>query len=167
MATKGLITLQESPLRSGLALGFFEFAGTHAGNPVGGAGGEDVKPSRKGSTAPKRIGIVDDEVEMVLAYSMMVKKWGHQVEFTANDGPQAVQACLTEKTQPDVILLDYRMKLMNGFEAAKKILSHDPGVKIVIVSADDSIREEAIGAGYLFLLKPFSMGQLKNILANL
>jgi CheY-like chemotaxis protein len=163
MATKGVTTLQEAPLRSGRSLGFFDFADARDGR----SGGADVKASKKGSTAPKRIGIVDDEAELVVAYSMMVKKWGYQVEFTANDGPQAVQACLAQRTPPDVILLDYRMKLMNGFEAARKIRSHDPDVKIVIVSADDSIREEATNAGYVFLLKPFSMGQLKNILANI
>jgi DNA-binding NarL/FixJ family response regulator len=35
------------------------------------------------------------------------------------------------------VLIDYRMKMMNGLEGAKKIRSADPLARIVLVSADD------------------------------
>jgi CheY-like chemotaxis protein len=45
-------------------------------------------------------------------------------------------------------------------EAAKKILRNRPRVKIIMSTADDSVKQEAISAGMTFLQKPFSLGEL-------
>jgi len=67
------------------------------------------------------------------------------------------------RIQPDDVVIDYRMKVMNGLEAAKSIRSEDPLARIVLGSADDSIEQDAISPGFVFLQKPFSSGQLKDL----
>jgi CheY-like chemotaxis protein len=61
--------------------------------------------------------------------------------------------------------MDYRMKTMNGLEAAKQIHVPDPSIKIVIASADDAIGPEAKSARWTFLQKPFSLAQLERLLS--
>ncbi len=54
--------------------------------------------------------------------------------------------------------MDYRLPIMNGVEASKEILKIDPDTKIVFLSADASVMDEAMRAGaYIFLKKPASI----------
>jgi DNA-binding NarL/FixJ family response regulator len=73
---------------------------------------------------------------------------GWEVLGEAVDGRDAVGKVV--KFQPDVILLDVAMPNMNGFQAARKILSSAPGTKVlmVTVNADKHSAQEAkhIGA---------------------
>ena len=121
----------------------------------------------KGATAGKTIAIVDDEDDLVAVYSTMLTQLGYVVEFTANDGSDVVQAFLEKRIKPDVILVDHRMKTMNGLDAAERIRQVDSGVKIVIVTADDSVEERAKAAGFGYIEKPFSMAQLRDYLKRL
>lgn len=67
--------------------------------------------------------------------------------------------------KPDVVLMDYRMPFKNGIDASKEILQIDDTIRIVFLSADSSIKEEAKSLGvFSFKDKPFSMDNLiKNI----
>lgn len=62
---------------------------------------------------------------------------------------------------PDLILMDYRMPVMDGLQAAGKILEASPWVKIIIATADDSVRADVEAAGLLFIQKPFSIQALE------
>jgi CheY-like chemotaxis protein len=108
----------------------------------------------------KRIAIVDDDVHLRTSYSFVLEHLGYRT-LIASDGDEIVNQVLDVKeTVPDVILMDYRMPKMNGLEAAKVILRNRPDIKIIISTADDSIRHEAISAGATFLQKPFSLEDL-------
>ena len=50
---------------------------------------------------------------------------------------------------PDVVVLDARMPLVDGFEAAGMLLARRPGLPILLCSAivDDDIRSRAEAAG--------------------
>jgi len=62
------------------------------------------------------------------------------------------------KEKPDVILMDHRMPLKNGLEASKEILQINPDIKIIFITADQTIREEALSIGVAdFIDKPFSI----------
>ncbi|TVR12829.1 MAG: DNA-binding response regulator [Planctomycetota bacterium] len=70
----------------------------------------------------------------------------------AQDGHQAV--ILAEQLQPDVILMDIAMPILNGLEATRQILKTNPDAKILILTAhvDDEYVQRAIevgAAGYL------------------
>ena len=167
MATKSIVILRTEPMSRAFGLKFFA-----ATNIDGDSTRDHSEPGRhegmqENRAGVKRIAIVDDEEDLLMVYSMMVKSWGHRVEFTGRDGRDVVQAFIENKIQPDIVLLDHRMRAMNGLEAAKRIRASNPSVRIVIVSADDSVREEAIRAGLIFLQKPFSKAKLKDILDDL
>jgi len=62
---------------------------------------------------------------------------------------------------PKVILMDQRMPKMSGIEASKLILQIDNRVKIIFISADTTVKEEAISIGaFLFIDKIFSIDEL-------
>ena len=79
----------------------------------------------------------------------------------AEDGEEAVIMFKAFLEKPKVILMDHRMPEKTGLEASEEILNIDKKVKIIFVSADISIREEALSIGaFSFWVKPFSLDQL-------
>jgi CheY-like chemotaxis protein len=114
----------------------------------------------------KRIAIVDDEEDLTSTFTMLFTRLGFDIECIAQSGDEIVQAVKQGK-HPDVIIMDYRMPGMNGLEASKTILEKMPSVKIVIASADDSIRQPALAAGLSFLPKPFLISSLERLLEEL
>ena len=74
----------------------------------------------------------------------------------AEDGEEAVIMFKSFSDKPKVILMDHRMPEKTGIEATKEILQIDKKVKIIFVSADISIKEEANSIGaFGFWDKPF------------
>lgn len=81
----------------------------------------------------------------------------------AKDGEEAVEKYKTFSEKPKVILMDHRMPKKNGIEASKIILQMDDKVKIIFISADNSIKEEALSIGaFSFWAKPFTINQIVN-----
>jgi DNA-binding NarL/FixJ family response regulator len=70
-----------------------------------------------------------------------------EVVAEARDGLEAVQ--LSERHQPDVVVLDVAMPVMDGLEAIPEIRRVSPDSSIVMYSANDSqeIRAEALRLG--------------------
>lgn len=65
------------------------------------------------------------------------------------------------ESRPEVIILDYRMPGGNGLEAAAQILAMKPSAKIIMLTADGTVLEEAERIGIeLFLEKPISLKRL-------
>ena len=57
--------------------------------------------------------------------------------------------------KPDLIILDHRMPKKNGLEIMKEILKVNGDAKIIFISADVDIKEEALTNGAsTFLKKP-------------
>jgi DNA-binding response OmpR family regulator len=56
--------------------------------------------------------------------------------------------------------MDYRLPGMNGLEASKRILEQRPSTKVIVTTADDTVKEKSISLGLKFLQKPFSMKAL-------
>jgi DNA-binding NarL/FixJ family response regulator len=75
----------------------------------------------------------------------------------AKEGRQAVT--LTRKLNPDVVLMDIAMPLLNGLEATRQILKALPQTKVLMLSAhsDDAYVQNATASGAVgFLLKQTS-----------
>ncbi len=86
---------------------------------------------------------------------------GYKVINMASKCLEVVDFIKKSSEKPDIIVMDYRMPLKNGIDASKEILQIDPDMKIIMASADLSIREEALSIGIKsFKIKPFSMGKL-------
>jgi len=77
-----------------------------------------------------------------------------EVVGEAEDGEKAV--ALTRELQPDIILMDVKMPVLDGAETTSRILSEMPGMKILALSiyADDGFMANMMRAGALgYILK--------------
>jgi DNA-binding NarL/FixJ family response regulator len=75
----------------------------------------------------------------------------------ARDGRQAV--ALASTLRPDVVVMDIAMPLLNGLEATRQILTANPAIKVLILSAhsDDAYVDRVIAVGAVgFLIKQTS-----------
>lgn len=50
----------------------------------------------------------------------------------AKNGEEAI--ALAAELQPDIVLIDINMSPVNGFEATRKILKHNPAIKVIGLS---------------------------------
>jgi len=99
--------------------------------------------------------IVEDDLSILRLYKMMLELEGFHT-FEANNGEKAVNMYKSLQEKPDIILMDHRMPIKNGIEASKEILAIDNRSKIVFVSADASIKRQALLIGAIkFIKKPF------------
>jgi DNA-binding NarL/FixJ family response regulator len=90
--------------------------------------------------APIRLLIVDDEplfVEMVEA--MLGAEQGFEIVGRATDGEQGVR--LAAELEPDVILMDISMPVMNGIDATREIRENDPAASILILTGGSNVTE--------------------------
>jgi DNA-binding NarL/FixJ family response regulator len=84
-----------------------------------------------------------------------------QVVGEAGDGKAALE--VFAETQPDVVLMDIRMPVMDGVQATRRLLQHTPQARVVILTTfdDDEFVFEGLRAGALgYLLKDVSGGEL-------
>ncbi len=122
--------------------------------------------SRTGEASPRedtevaKILIADDAAFMRMRSSTLLKELGHEV-VEVEDGAQAVEAY---KAAPfDAVLLDITMPVMDGMEALKQIMTHDPEAKVAMVTAmgQQSIVMEALKAGARdFVVKPYDQDRV-------
>lgn len=110
----------------------------------------------KGATvADYRILIVDDKPEVRRELCTLLPLAGDlEVVGEAADGLEAIR--LAETLQPDVILLDLQMPVLDGYEAARQIKSRWPSCRIVALTVHDdpAARQKAGQAGVdAFLVK--------------
>jgi DNA-binding NarL/FixJ family response regulator len=92
--------------------------------------------------------IVEDH-QMVRAglRALLEKAGGIEILAEASNGQEAVQ--LTQRHKPDVLIMDIRMPIMNGIQAAERIRELKLSVNIVLLSmyADASLVHQAIKCG--------------------
>jgi len=114
-----------------------------------------------------RVLVVDDSAFLRMRNVGLVKALGHEIAEAA-DGEQAVAAYKTNR--PDAVLMDITMPGMDGIEALKQIIAHDPTAQIAMVTAmgQQSIVMEAIKLGAKdFIVKPFEQDRVKSALDKL
>ena len=86
--------------------------------------------------------VIRDGLEMLLNLEK-----DFQVVGSAQDGSEAVE--LAAQKQPDLILMDLKMPIMNGIEATREIRAKFPNIKILVLTTydDDEWVFDAIRAG--------------------
>jgi YesN/AraC family two-component response regulator len=115
-------------------------------------------------TAKIRLLVVDDQV-MTLRGVRAVLDFSAHIEAIqqAANGREAL--AIVEETQPDVVLMDARMPVMDGIEATRLIKSRWPKIKVIVYSMYPSYEQDALAAGAdRFLLKGSPDESLEDIL---
>jgi two-component system chemotaxis response regulator CheY len=115
-----------------------------------------------------RILTVDDEPPIQELYEAVLGLAGCELSGQAFDGERAVAMFLESDPRPDLIIMDYRMPVLDGLAATRAILSEDRRAQIVFISADGSVEKEAREAGAIaFLAKPFALADFIALLKRL
>lgn len=108
-------------------------------------------------SAPKiRILLVDDDAEVRAVTSAYLIEMGHRV-IEAPDGASAIDILRTDR-QIDLLVADFAMPGMTGFDLAVKAREHREGIGILLVTgyADPG----KMAQGFPLLHKPFGRGDL-------
>ncbi len=67
---------------------------------------------------------------------LLNRRWGYDICGEAGNGQEAIEKVV--ELRPDVVVLDLRMPVMGGTEAARQIRRLSPATKIVFLSVHDS-----------------------------
>lgn len=106
-----------------------------------------------------RILVVDDEPRYLRAIQVNLEASGYEV-ITAGDGQTAVE--LVAAQEPDLVLLDIKMPVMDGYEACRRIREFS-SLPIIMLTAlaesADKVRGLDLGADD-YVTKPFSAEEL-------
>src|SRR2546421_77466 len=91
--------------------------------------------SHTDNTKRIKVGIADDHKIFIQGMKMALSVY-HDIEFIieAENGVHLLEQL--KSTQPDVILLDLRMPVMNGLTALSQIKDLYPNIKVIILSMD-------------------------------
>jgi CheY-like chemotaxis protein len=105
-----------------------------------------------------RVLVVDDEPDIRATVSAMLEIEGYRVREAAN-GADALAAI--ENEPPDLILLDMRMPVLDGWGFAAELRRRGHAVPIVVMTAArDAARWAADVAATAFVAKPFGYDDL-------
>ena|SRR5690242_7778296 len=111
-----------------------------------------------------KILVVDDSGLARRLIRKMLEEMGHEVE-DASDGAQALERYLLNRH--DVVILDLLMHGMYGLEVLQKLKQLNPGVPVIIATADiqRTTRDQVKDAGAAALInKPVTREQLMEVL---
>jgi CheY-like chemotaxis protein len=112
----------------------------------------------------KRVLVVDDDHDLRYILSVRLVSAGYTVYGAANGLEALVQM---EKYSVDVVLTDYRMPKMDGFEFLSLCRMKWPGTPVVVFSAEqDDLAHEALERGaFAWVRKGSEVTMLLEILA--
>ena len=86
-----------------------------------------------------RVMVVDDSPDFLeVVCGLLNLEDSIEVIGTATDGSGAIQAA--SDLHPDVILMDVQMPYMNGVTTALLLSQHFPEIKVILMSADESLQ---------------------------
>jgi CheY-like chemotaxis protein len=98
--------------------------------------------------------LVDDNREVRTELRLLLEDYGIEVVAEGEHGREAVE--LATRTDADVVLMDLRMPVMDGLEAARVLRDRVPLLPVIILSAyeDPALEDEARSAeAYAYLVK--------------
>jgi PAS domain S-box-containing protein len=127
------------------------------------------KPSDMTVTDSLRIVVADDNADAATMIKELLEINGHEVRMARN-GVEALHA--VSQFQPDLVLLDIGMPVMNGYEVAKAV-RNDPAMANVTLAAvtgwsadEDRIESKEAGFDY-HLTKPVTFDGLLELISRI
>ena len=111
----------------------------------------------------KRILIVDDEPDTCIVYQMVLQDAGYECK-SYTDSVKALQEFRHDYY--DLILLDIKMPVLNGFELCKKIRELDKTAKIIFITASEGYYEQLRTQSYPELDDDTNLKYVQKPIAN-
>lgn len=111
----------------------------------------------------KKILVAEDTESNYLLLSIILRK-EYEV-FRAYNGEEAIALC--REQDPDMVLMDIKMPVMDGLEATRQIRKFNPNIVIIALTANayDSDREKAYEAGCNnYMAKPVVANKLREMI---
>ncbi|UCH88181.1 MAG: response regulator [Thermoplasmata archaeon] len=98
-------------------------------------------------------------------YKDILKMKGHKIIGSAHNGMEGLEKLMDPSMNPDIVIMDHRMPLINGLEATEKLLKSKSGLRIIFISADVTVEKEALKLGAAaFVKKPFNIKSLNQVI---
>jgi len=94
-----------------------------------------------------KILVVDDEADARDLFKDLFSRKNYDVE-SASGGIEAIE--MVDKVNPDAVLLDIRMPVMDGIEVLSKLKQKKPDLPVVMLTAygyDDNLINKALESG--------------------
>ena len=117
---------------------------------------------------PRRILVVEDNLDAVHSFALLLHDMGHKVEYAIN-GWVAID--VARRFRPQFVFLDLGLPGMDGFELCRRI-KKEPGLESTRLIAltgygQEEYRQRSSEAGCeLHLLKPFDAKYIEGLLAS-
>jgi two-component system nitrogen regulation response regulator GlnG len=110
--------------------------------------------------------LIDDEADVLYSFRRIFDSPDIEIA-TASSGEEGLK--LISKFKPDLLLMDIRMGGLSGLETLRRIRRMDTKLLVILMTAygttQMAIEAMKLGA-YDYLLKPFDVPKLKDIVAN-
>ena len=103
---------------------------------------------------PIRVVLADDHVLVRQGLKSLLEREGFQVVGEASDGQEVLRH--VQSLQPDIAVVDIRMPILNGLNAARELKRSCPKTKVILLTQhdEDQYVSEAIEAGVMgYVLK--------------
>ena len=109
----------------------------------------------------KAIAVIEDEIDVLNLYQEVLENEGYTV-FAYNDPIEAINNIQQMPEEFGLVISDYSMPLINGFEVCAKLIDLNPELKVVIISAFD-LMEEDRNPKFTFINKPITIAKLISV----
>jgi PAS domain S-box-containing protein len=129
---------------------------------------ESPSARSRAPSQPRRILVVDDNVDGARSLEKLLKMLGHEVAVT-HDGYTALDEA--RRFRPDIVILDIGLPGMNGYEVARHLRKMAELRAVVLVAltgwGKEDDRKKSMDAGFnAHLVKPVELPDLEALLSN-
>ncbi len=126
-----------------------------------------TEPSEAATTAEPalRVVLADDHAMLRNGLARSLAEHGIEIVGEAGDGASAVE--LARGLQPDVVLMDVTMPVLDGVEATRRLHQEQPAMAVVMLTMHDDhdVLARAVAAGAAgYLVKDCSIAELVSTL---
>ncbi|MDO9002483.1 MAG: response regulator [Aquabacterium sp.] len=119
------------------------------------------------AAAMGKVLVVDDWRDSAESLAMLLNSAGYETA-TAYNGAQAVE--LAKSFQPDTVILDINMPVMDGHQAARELRQTLPDRHLILVALtalDQGTRPDSLSDFDLYLQKPCDTALLLRLISHL
>lgn len=109
------------------------------------------------------IALIDDEVDLCVLLSSMLKKHGYEVSYyhTLSEGLEGIK-----QLQPDWVIIDNNLPDGLGWTMVPDIIDRVPGVNVIKISANpDSARDKPRDFIH-YLIKPINVNSIVRLIST-